>query len=146
MKVMIRIQDKFIEPQIMICNNKLTDEVKELEETILQVVNKTVTAYTENGAEIITYDSFIRFYAEKQKVYAQTKENKYILHTRLYELEEKLSENNFVRISNSEIVNIKKIKSLDTSITGTIRMYLQGDIETYVSRRNVKKIKKALEL
>jgi DNA-binding LytR/AlgR family response regulator len=146
MKVSIQIHEKFKEPQIMICNQTLTDEVKELQESINQVVNKTVTAYTENGVKRLPYEAVIRFYAEKQKVYAQTKEEKYTLHTRLYELEQELSENEFVRISNSEIVNIRKIKSLDTSITGTIKMFLVGEIETYVSRRNVKRIKNALRI
>lgn len=146
MKVSIQIHEKFKEPQIMVCNHTLTDEVKELQDSINQVVNKTVTAYTENGAHRLPYEVFIRFYAEKQKVYAETKEEKYVLHTRLYELEEELSEKDFVRISNSEIVNIRKIKSLDTSLTGTIKMFLDGEIETYVSRRNVKKIKDALKV
>ena len=43
-----------------------------------------------------------------------------------------------------EIVNIKKIKKLDTSLTGTICMYLEGEKMTYVSRRYVSKIKKVL--
>jgi DNA-binding LytR/AlgR family response regulator len=146
MKVAIQIHDKFIEPQIMICNHTLTQEVETLQETIYQVVNKTILAYTERGIERLTQESFIRFYAQEQKVYAQTKTQTYMLHTRLYELEEELSKQDFVRISNSEIVNIRKIKSIDTSITGTIRMFLEGDIETYVSRRNVKKIKKALKI
>ncbi len=146
MKVTIQIHDKFIEPQVVICNNERNDEVKELYESIIQVTNKTIAAYTENGIERVMYESFIRVYAEKQKVYAQTKTKKFTLHIRLYELEQELSKQEFVRISNSEIVNIRKIKKLDTSITGTIKMFLEGDIETYVSRRNVKKIKDALKI
>ena len=60
-------------------------------------------------------------------------------------MEEKLDKTRFVRISNSEIVNLRKIKRMDTSITGTIKMYLEGEIETYVSRRYVSKIKTAFE-
>jgi DNA-binding LytR/AlgR family response regulator len=146
MKVSIQIHEKFKEPQVLICNHTITDEVKVLQESIDQVVNKTITAYTENRIHQLPYEAFIRFYAEKQKVYAQTKSEIYVLHTRLYELEQELSERDFVRISNSEIVNLRKIKSLDTSLTGTIKMRLEGEIETYVSRRNVKKIKNALKL
>ena len=59
-------------------------------------------------------------------------------------MEEKLDATRFLRISGSEIVNLHKIKRLDTGITGTIKMYLQENMETYVSRRYVAKIKKAL--
>ena len=62
------------------------------------------------------------------------------------ELEEILDSDSFVRISNSEIVNVRKIIRLDTSITGTIRMYMKGDTQTFVSRRYVSRIKKTLKL
>lgn len=59
-------------------------------------------------------------------------------------MEERLDVKRYVRISNSEIINVQKLIKLDTSLTGTIKMYLKGNQETYVSRRYVSKIKKAL--
>ena len=79
-------------------------------------------------------------------VYLLTEKRQYRLRERLYELEEILDSDSFVRISNSEIVNVKKIIRLDTSITGTIRMYMKGDTQTFVSRRYVSRIKKTLKL
>ncbi len=62
----------------------------------------------------------------------------------LYEAYGRINNNNFIRISNTETVNIKKIKEFDLSITGTIRIKLtNGDI-SYVSRRYVTHIKKSL--
>ena len=51
-----------------------------------------------------------------------------------------------MRISHSEIVNLKKVTALDLSLTGTIRMTLSDVTACYVSRRYVKKIKEALGL
>ena len=70
----------------------------------------------------------------------------YDLRERLYELEGKLDRHTFVRISHSEIVNLRKVTALDLSLTGTIRMTLAGGVVCYVSRRYVKKIKEALGL
>ena len=70
----------------------------------------------------------------------------YDLRERLYELEGRLDRHVFVRISHSEIVNLKKVTALDLSLTGTIRMTLAGDTVCYVSRRYVKKIKEAIGL
>ncbi len=63
---------------------------------------------------------------------------------RLYELEERLDGTMFVRISNSEIINLKKVRKLDLSLTGTIRVLMTDGAATYVSRRYVKKIKQVL--
>ena len=77
---------------------------------------------------------------------AQTAEGCYSVRLRLYELEERLDPRRFVRISNSEIVNLEKVTAVDLSLTGTIRMTLNGTVSAYVSRRYVKKIKETLNL
>lgn len=65
---------------------------------------------------------------------------------RLYELEGALDRHTFVRISHSEMVNLKKVTALDLKLSGTIKMTLEGGTACYVSRRYVKKIRDALGL
>lgn len=144
MKIKLFLQKQLEETELHICFREYTKEVKELKETIEQSVNFTVTGYTGQGAELVVAESIVRIFTEGQNVFAATEEKVFRLHQRLYELEEMLRERNFIRISNSEMVNVKKIIRLDTSVTGTIRILLKGDMESYVSRRNVTKIKKAL--
>lgn len=86
----------------------------------------------------------LRFYGEDKEVRAQTEEGVYTVRLRLYELEERLDKRTFVRVSHSEIVNWKRVTALDLSLTGTIRVTLEGGVTTYVSRRYVKKIKEVL--
>lgn len=69
---------------------------------------------------------------------------RYALRLRLYELEERLSPMRFVRISNSEIINLYLVKRLDLSLSGTICMELAGGATAFVSRRYVSKIKDIL--
>ena len=88
----------------------------------------------------------LRFYGEQKLVKAQTGTGVWTVDQRLYELEEQLDRHTFVRISHSEIVNLKKVTGLDLSLTGTICMTLEGGTTVYVSRRYVKKIKEALDL
>ena len=78
------------------------------------------------------------------KVFAVTGSGEYILRLRLYELEQRLDKNIFVRISNSEIINLKKVQSFDLSFTGTICVKLSNGTMSYVSRRYVSRIKKIL--
>ena len=71
-------------------------------------------------------------------------EGEYVLRLRLYEVEQRLNPHQFVRISNSEIINLKKIDYFDLSFTGTICVKLRGGTVTYISRRCVPKVKEIL--
>lgn len=144
MKIKLIIDKKYTEPEIHICNEEKNEEIERLAEIVSQAVSTTIPGYTDNGMELVTCEAIIRIYTENQKIYATTTNGNYRLHQRLFELEELLDGRRFTRISNSEIVNLRKIKRLDTSVTGTILMYLQEDIKTFVSRRYVAKIKKVL--
>lgn len=100
----------------------------------------------DDKVEILEQGEFIRAYAEGGKVFVRTEKGLYQIRLRLYELEERLDGSIFVRISNSEIVNLKKVKSIDLSFVGTICMEMSDGDVSYVSRRYVSKIKKILGL
>ncbi len=86
----------------------------------------------------------IRIYLNSGKVVAVTDKGEYVLRLRLYEIENLLLTDQFIRISNSEIINLKKVNNFDLSFTGTICVKLSNGVTTYVSRRHVPKLKKIL--
>ena len=94
--------------------------------------------------KILNQQEIIRIYTQSGKVLAATVSGEYTLRFRLYELEARLDPKNFVRISNSEIINLKKVKGFDLSLAGNIRVTLTDGVVTYVSRRYISKIKKLL--
>ena len=141
MKVEISVDKEQKEPKVVIVTSEITDEIRELERRLSLDCADTVNAYTKRGMRIIRSSDIIRIYSECQKVLCQTDDGIYVLHARLYELEGKLDSRLFVRISNSEIVNCRKILTLDASVTGTICINLEGNIRAYSSRRYVQKIK-----
>ena len=117
---------------------------------------EALAARLEGGAALVGWDGaravpleeadILRCYGEEKGVRVQTPGGVYDLKERLYELEGRLDRHAFVRISHSEIVNLRKITALDLSLTGTIRVTLEGGAVSYVSRRYVRKIKEALGL
>ena len=101
--------------------------------------------FREGRAVPLDAGSVLRFYGEDKEVRAQALGGEvYTVRLRLYELEERLPRREFIRVSYSEIVNWKKVTALDLSLSGTIRVTLEGGVVTYVSRRYVKKIKEVL--
>ncbi|SDY94413.1 LytTR family DNA-binding domain-containing protein [Bacillus sp. 166amftsu] len=142
MKFEVSIDPSYKEPKIIILTDKMTDEISDIMKRLSETRMDSLAVFSERGIEIVECKDIVRIYAEKQKVFLQTVAGIYTVRSRLYELEAKLNNQFFVRISNSEIVNIKMITNMDISITGTIGVSLVGDIKTYASRRYVSKIKK----
>ncbi len=145
MKISLKINSKYKVPEIHVCSSENTAEIRNLYHTVKEAVEENLVAYQDNEAVSIRCRDVIRIFSANKFVYLETADARLRIKERLYEMEEKLDKTRFVRISNSEIVNLRKIKRMDTSITGTIKMYLEGEIETYVSRRYVSKIKTAFE-
>lgn len=144
MNVEIKIDSSYIQPKIIIytceMNEKLNEIVKKLSESSPQIL----AGFKGDMVEILDQKSILRFYSEKGKVYASTEKGLFLVKLRLYEVEERLENNRFVRISNSEIINLRKVKSFDLSFSGTICVILQDNSTAYVSRRYVTKIKNAI--
>ena len=113
---------------------------------VLSEREKGLLGFRGTEAVMLAPETILRFYGEDKEVRAQTAEGVYTVRHRLYELEERLDRQQFVRISHSEIVNLRQVTGLDLGLTGTIRMTLTGGVTTYVSRRYVKKIKEVLGL
>ena len=145
MRVRTRIDKSFDTVEIQVCSNELTPQIKQLVEDLSAFVNESISGTDFRGERVLLpLKDILRFYTENQKVMAQDAAGIYSIQEKLYELEERLGTGQFFRISKSEIVNLKKIKRLDMSITGTIKVILSDGTETYTSRRNVTKLKRCL--
>lgn len=144
MQVEIKIDPSFTEPKIIVLTSSMTEDVSNLVKKLSENVPDFISGSRNEKMEVLEQADLIRVYANAGKVFAVTPKGEYLLRLRLYELEERLNPDRFVRISNSEIINLKKVKSFDLSITGTICVQLSNGTVTYVSRRYVSKLKKIL--
>lgn len=144
MDVEIKLDKSCAQPHIIILTDKITDEITELVQRLSDDSPKVITGCIDDKLVILNPDDIVRIFACDGKVTAVTDSKEYTLKIRLYEAEERLSKNSFVRISKSEIINIRKIKCFDLSITGTVCVTMKNGNTAYVSRRYVSKIKKIL--
>ena len=144
MQVEIKIDPSYPQPKIIILTASMTDDVNSLVKKLSEDVPRIISGSRDNQIEVLDQTDLIRIYANAGKVFAVTTQGEYALRLRLYELEQRLNPNQFVRISNSEIIHLKKVKSFDLSLTGTICVKLSNGTVTYVSRRYVSKLKKIL--
>ena len=144
MDVEIAFDPEQKKPIIIIVTDAVTDEVRAISDLLRSDYPDFLNGYDADGVIVrIRYTDILRIYAAQQRVYCETAAGCYQLHERLYILEEMLGDP-FVRISNSEIVNIRRVIRLDARLSGTICVYLEKDIMTYASRRYVRRIKEKL--
>lgn len=147
LKVGINIDRSVEEVEVLITAQEQSRTVNALYEHIVEFDKKsleTLTAYRDDIAKIVNVTDVFRIYMGNQKVYIQTHQGGYAIRYRLYELEAALDKKQFLRISNSEIINVKKIRDIDLSLIGRICIRFEDNTQTYVSRRYIPKIKKSL--
>ena len=146
MKIEIQIDESCDEPKIVVMTRRVTEEISEILKKLSEDPSEMLAGFRDERASILEPNQIYRVYASGGKVYAETKNGTYLLRLRLYEAEQRLESSSFVRISNSEIINLKKVKGFDLSFAGTICVSLANGTVSYVSRRYVSKIKQLLGL
>lgn len=144
MQVEIKIDTSCAEPKVTIHTASMTEEVRRILNKLSENAPEILSGIRNERTEVIDPEELIRVYANAGKVFAVAETGEYAVRLRLYEIEERLPANKFVRISNSEIINLKKVKNFDLSFTDTICVEFKNGTKTFVSRRYVSKIRKIL--
>ena len=139
------IIDKDREEEVIVYakeKSALTDEIQRLvSDNTLDLIG-----YDKNGEGVkLTADEVYCFAVEDNKIFAITEKDRLRLKCRLYQLEEFLPEN-FVKINQSCVANIRKIARFDTSVSGTLLIKFKNGYKDYVSRRHIKAVKERLGL
>ena len=107
MQIEIKINDSYTEPKVVILTAAMTEEVNSIMHKLSDNNSRHITGIKDGKITIIDPADLFNIYASNGKVSAVTDNGEYILRIRLYEAEEKLNSDQFVRISNSEIINLK---------------------------------------
>ena len=144
MKIELNIDNKFEETIVTISTNKVNDEIQNL---VNYIENKEdyFTGILDGKVCLLNMEDIIRVYVEDRKVYVVTIEGKFIIRKKLYEVQSMLTKD-FIKISQSEIANVKYIHSLDLGLRGTIVINYKNSDISYVSRRMLKAFKVKLGL
>ena len=144
MKVELNIDKKFGETIVTISTNKVNDEIQNL---VNYIENKEdyFIGVSDGKVRLLNTEDIIRVYVEDRKVYVVTVEGRFIVRKKLYEVQSTLTKD-FIKISQSEIANVKYIHSLDLGLRGTIVINYKNSDVSYVSRRMLKEFKMKLGL
>lgn len=146
MKLSIKIDKDVKETEVIIISNEMNDDIEGISRFVNSSNSNRLIAKNEEEVILLDLKEVIRFYSLNKKVYAYTNKSNYEINKRLYELQETLDKKNFVRVSNTDIVNLDYVKRLDFSFKGTIAIELKKGDSVYVSRSYLGEFKKILGL
>ncbi len=127
-----------------------TDSIKDIAQKISMMdesgKSTAVSGWDGDYCIQVKQNELLRIYSMDKKVYLEcdSEEEPLLLKMRLYEFEE-LAERcgwtEFIRISNTDIVNISKVQKFDMSLSGIIKVNYGDGKVAIVSRRYMNKIK-----
>ena len=145
--VRTNISNEYQEIEIVINSPEMNEQVQKLENELITIKMKEfdkIIGMQGNDLFVINISDVIMFYSEEKSNFCKTKDGIYRIKEKLYYLEENLSKENFIRISNSAIININNVKCFNTSIIGKIVVKFEDGSEENVSRRRMSEIMKFL--
>ena len=138
------IDENYIEPKVNILTKSKTKQVESIINSIENAQENEypyLTGYIDGKAEFISQRDIVRVYIENRKIIIETAEKLYYTKKNLTMLESILNPSRFVRISQSEIINLYKVIHFEFNIAGTIGVKMENSKKTWVARSRVKSIK-----
>ena len=143
MQVSVKIDETIEEIQVEVYTKELNEEVNSILDKLYEK-KVTLKGTYDNKVHLLNPSKIYEIYSENKKIIARQKEKLFMLKYTLHELEELLKSENFIRISNSAIVNISYIESFEAMHNGILCINFNDNTKEYVSRRYLKKIKEKL--
>ena len=147
-KVRTNISKEFQNIEVCINAPEKNEEVQRLENEVLTKASKSIQqiiAMQNNDIFIINVTDVIVFFSEEKNNFCRTKDGIFKIKEKLYYLEDVLPSKDFIRISNSAIININHVKCFNTSIIGKIIVKFKDGNEESVSKRRTSEIMKFLK-
>ena len=134
--------EKCDKPYCVIHADSETDGIKAIAEKISRMDESgrtaMLTGWDGDYCIQVKQNEIFRIYSQDKKVYLETEKESLLLKLRLY------GWTDFIRISNTDIVNFSKVTKLDMSLTGIVCVNFINGKAAIVSRRYMSKIKKEL--
>lgn len=146
MKVNLFVSREIEEPYVDIHANELTDNISKAI-SLLESDDSSDMIAVKKGSDIafLEFGEIFMFRVEDKQVKVFTHDDEYLIKKPLYQVEEGLN-NDFVRISKTTIVNLRKIKRVAPSLKGMMFIELKNGLKDNISRKYLPDFKNALDL
>ena len=144
MKLTINTDDRITETEIIINCNRMSDDIEKLIHTIRMFEMKFV-GRKDGQQYFIDIANIIYIESTDKRTFFYTLTEVYESPFKLYELEEKLADQNFLRASKNCLFNLNHIQALKSDLEQRLQLTMEGGIKIIVSRQYSSVVKAKLE-
>ena len=139
------IIDKTKEPSVTVVCDRVTEKIKQIENLCGESDYDLLYGYCGDETVLIDKSEVCCFYTNDGKVFASTLDKEYLVKIRIKQVVD-IVDDNFIKINQGCIVNVSHIKSFSASVGGALKIQLKNGFCDYVSRRELKNIKRRLNI
>ncbi|MBP5292563.1 MAG: LytTR family transcriptional regulator [Clostridia bacterium] len=130
--------------EIIIRAKEQNEEVERILKLLGNDTNDNIICDVLSSEKLVDVKDIIIISKDGRYLSIKTINGEFVLNEPLYKIEEKLDKSWFVKISQSEIVNLRYVKKWNLYSGGIIKIELQNGIQSYTSRRYATQIKEIL--
>ena len=125
MKITINVDEKIDETEIMINCNQLTGDIENIIAT-LRIMNQQMLVMQDDESCLLDVSKISYIEAVDRKTFVYTEDAFYESKLKLYEMEDRLCQSGFFRVSKSCLVHLKFIKSLKNDVERKLRLTMKN--------------------
>jgi len=143
LKIHINQQSDIAETEITINCRQINPEIEKII-SLLRVMDLKLTGIKDNQTYILDVVKILYIDTVDKRTFFYTKTEVYETTLKLYELEEKLSTNDFLRANKSCIINFNQIKSIKADLDGKLLVTMNNGEKLFISRQYASTFKEKL--
>jgi len=143
LKIHINQQSDIAETEITINCRQINPEIEKII-SLLRVMDLKLTGMKDNQTYILDAAKILYIDTVDKKTFFYTKTEIYETTLKLYELEEQLSINDFLRANKSCIINFNQIKSIKADLDGKLLVTMNNGEKLFISRQYAASFKEKL--
>ena len=144
MKITINADEKYSETEITINCNRMGDEIEKLLAAI-RLLDMKLTGRKDGRQYILDASDVIYIESTDKRTFLYTVTDVYESPFKLYELEEKLVDRDFLRAGKSCLFNINHIQTIEPELDRRLTLTMERGLKVVVSRQYSGLVKEKLE-
>lgn len=143
MRLIMSERQDLEQPEVTIAYCEMTESVKRVSDFV-RYVDQTILGRKDNEEYAIPVSDIYYVESVDKKTFVYCETEVFQSNSKLYELENSLPRENFVRVSKSTILNVEKLKGIKTLANSKLEAMLLNGERVCVTRKYLKVIKEAL--